>query len=232
MDDLPDKLRRNVVVLSAAILAIAFFNLSFKPTGTLLDFAEVGNVSPFKVWLALGVTLLYTFMRYRFYADTLKDLAAMRRAIEARVRQLVEHAVAAEVRQRIAGRTVRFRLVDAGDLPALEVPELRRKNSERLMPVRTSGSSVTGNGTIPPLPWGNRITVSVFHLKENGEPEGTPTTVKCLVAASILHRGFISITAALLELYSGHFVDVVVPFWLSGLAMLVCLFKLGFYFPH
>ena len=38
MDDLPDKLRRNVVVLSAAIVAINIFHLSFKPSGMLLGF--------------------------------------------------------------------------------------------------------------------------------------------------------------------------------------------------
>jgi len=230
MDDTPDKLRRNVVALAAAILAIAFFHLSFKPTGNLLGFAEVGNISPFKVWLALGVTLLYMFMRYRFYADTLRDLSAMQRAIEARIRQLVEHAVAEEVCRRIAGRPVWFGLVDASDLLQLEEPELRRLNGERLMPVRTRGSVITPSGTIPPLPWGNRITVSVFHLKDDGEPEGTPRTVKCLVLASKMRRGVIWAAAAVLEIYSGHFVDVAVPFVLSGLAMAVCLFNLAFYF--
>lgn len=230
MDDTPDKLRRNVVALAAAILVIAFFHLSFRPTGNLLGFAEVGNVSPFKVWLALGVTLLYMFMRYRFYADTLRDLSEMRRAIEARVRQLVEHAVAEEVRRRITGRPVWFGLVDVPDLPPLEEPELRRLNGGRLIPVRTRGSAVTPTGSVPPLPWGNRITVSVFHLKDDGEPEGTPRTVKCLVSASQMHRGVIWTVAVVLELYSGHFVDVALPFVLSGLAMAVCLFNLAFYF--
>jgi hypothetical protein len=73
MDDTPDKLRRNVVVLSAAILVIAFFRLSFKATGTLLGFAEVSNVSPFKVWLALTATLLYMFLRWRYAVDTEKE---------------------------------------------------------------------------------------------------------------------------------------------------------------
>ncbi|RQM45240.1 hypothetical protein EHZ19_25060 [Paraburkholderia bannensis] len=70
MDDTPDKLRRNVVALSAAILTIAFFHLSFKPTGNLLGLAEVGNVSPFKVWLDLATVLLYVGLRYHHADDT------------------------------------------------------------------------------------------------------------------------------------------------------------------
>ncbi|GAB6847580.1 hypothetical protein [Paraburkholderia kururiensis] len=77
MDDLPDKLRRNVVVLSAAIVAITVFHLSFKPSGTLLGFAEVGNVTPLKVWLALSAVLAYVFLRYWFHDDTDRDLRAL-----------------------------------------------------------------------------------------------------------------------------------------------------------
>ncbi|QCP50236.1 hypothetical protein FAZ95_14230 [Trinickia violacea] len=77
MDDLPDKLRRNVVVLSAAIVAITMFHLSFKPTGTLLGFAEVGNVTPLKVWLALSAVLAYVFLRYWFHDDTDRDQRAL-----------------------------------------------------------------------------------------------------------------------------------------------------------
>jgi hypothetical protein len=43
MDDTSDKLRRNVVALSAAILAVFFLNLSFKPSASLLGIADVGN---------------------------------------------------------------------------------------------------------------------------------------------------------------------------------------------
>ncbi|MBU9219257.1 hypothetical protein KTD55_35025 [Burkholderia gladioli] len=77
MDDLPDKLRRNVVALSAAIVAITVFNLSFKPTGTLLGFAEVGNVTPLKVWLILSALLVYVFLRYWFHDDTNEDRQAL-----------------------------------------------------------------------------------------------------------------------------------------------------------
>lgn len=77
MDDLPDKLRRNVVVLSAAIIATTVFHLSFKPTGTLLGFAEVGNITPMKVWIALTVLLAYVFLRYWFHEETDQELIAL-----------------------------------------------------------------------------------------------------------------------------------------------------------
>lgn len=61
VDDLSGKLRRSVAVLSAAIM---MFGLSFQPTGKLLDFIEVGRVTPLKVWLRLLVVLIYVFWRY------------------------------------------------------------------------------------------------------------------------------------------------------------------------
>ncbi|SOE48684.1 hypothetical protein SAMN05446635_0235 [Burkholderia sp. OK233] len=77
MDDLPDKLRRNVVVLSAAIVAVNVFHLSFKPSGMLLGFAEVGHVTPLKAWLALSAVLVYLFLRYWFYEDTDQELTLL-----------------------------------------------------------------------------------------------------------------------------------------------------------
>ncbi|MFP3733059.1 hypothetical protein SB690_20075, partial [Bacillus sp. SIMBA_006] len=88
----PDTLRRNVVALCAAILAIALFHLTFKPTGNLLGFAEVGNVSPLKVWLALSAVLAYVFLRWRYASDTVMELAVITGEWEAlKSRAAVEH---------------------------------------------------------------------------------------------------------------------------------------------
>ncbi|KAE8755175.1 hypothetical protein FSO04_35805 [Paraburkholderia madseniana] len=59
------------------LLHSTFSHLSFRPTGTLLGFAEVGNVSPFKVWCALGAVLVYAFTRYRFDPATTEAWSAV-----------------------------------------------------------------------------------------------------------------------------------------------------------
>jgi hypothetical protein len=84
MDDLPDKLRRNVVVLSAAIVAITVFHLSFRPTSTLLGFAEIGRVTPLKVWLVLSAVLVYMFLRYWFYEGTDQERALLAQEFQGR----------------------------------------------------------------------------------------------------------------------------------------------------
>lgn len=73
-------------------------------------------------------------------------------------------------------------------------------------------------------------TVSVSHLKD-GRPDGTPMTVRCYVQASSLFRAGTWISASAQAVYSNSFVDVAVPFAMAALAMLVCLFKLAFFFP-
>jgi hypothetical protein len=66
------------------------------------------------------------------------------------------------------------RLEIGSGLQQLNEPSLRRLSGVRLMPVRTRGASVTGSGSTPPLPWGNRITETVFHLKPSISADTSP----------------------------------------------------------
>ena len=114
MDDTPDKLRRNVVILAAAILAISLSDLSFRTNGTLLGFTEVSNVNAFRVWLALTATLVYMFLRWRYAVDTEKKLLD--------IKVLFDGLRARAIKERIASQ-VCARLMDGRSVTVLEEPD-------------------------------------------------------------------------------------------------------------
>ncbi|MEX3961070.1 hypothetical protein AB4Y42_02450 [Paraburkholderia sp. EG286B] len=99
-------------MLSAAILAITLFHLSFKPTGTLLGFAEVGNVTPLKVWLTLSAVLAYMFLRYWFHDDTDRDLSALNEHFQSLRYAAIRQWLSRDARAYLLMRRDRPRLVD------------------------------------------------------------------------------------------------------------------------
>ncbi|MFM0363058.1 hypothetical protein [Paraburkholderia sediminicola] len=223
MDDTPDKLRRNVVVLSAAILAIAFFNLSFKPTGTLLGFAQVGNVTGTKIWVALLVVLLYVFLRYHFCAQTTDERTTMAKDFHGWRQQAVRRCLERAVRTYfLRNRAVTWiegfdRFVDHDieermrrDGPAREVDDL-------VVSVNwNEGHWYTGNAGFQ----FHAIWTSSSYGRGGGNRHdfALPQHLRAQVLANCALR---AVT------YSRGAVDVAVPFGLAALAFLTCTFKLA-----
>lgn len=245
MDDTPDKLRRNIVVLSAAILAIAFFHLSFKPTGTLLGFAEVGNVSAFKVWLALSAVLAYAFLRYRFDAATGESLSAMRDEFDRFVKLAVTHRAERAVSRYLIQGTQHWlpywirdidRFVDqvAKDAAFLGT-DTRPVSAE----IRATRRELSRDSDLfcdeADSPWRGEFT---FTYAAQWEFDGGTSFGSCggysksayIYEMYGLGRPMLLATALLRAPHSKGAIDVVLPFVLSGLAMLVCLYKIAFYF--
>ncbi|HDR8971471.1 hypothetical protein [Burkholderia vietnamiensis] len=224
MDDMPDKLRRNVVVLSAAILAIAFFHLSFKPTGTLLGFAEVGNVSPFKIWVALTATLIYMFLRYRYATETVDEISAVSELFVVIRAQVVEEYIGAAVTghlKRLRPITIFKDLEDFMD----DTLEERMKQFGRASKVDVQVALEK-----PDSWWSGRASVDLYaewiSRASYGRSGGRMPEYRLnwrqrvrVIASSLIRAAGASRAG----------VDVAVPFGLSAVAMLVCLFKLAFY---
>lgn len=66
MIDDDDKLRRNVVIFSAAVLAVTFLDLPIGSISAKLLGAENAQVSVFRVWLLALFTLFYLVIRFSF----------------------------------------------------------------------------------------------------------------------------------------------------------------------
>jgi hypothetical protein len=76
MDDTADKVRRNVVTFSAAIIGMTFLQLKVEKIGILG--IELSGMSPLRVMIALFVVLIYLFLRYHFDENTEKERASSR----------------------------------------------------------------------------------------------------------------------------------------------------------
>jgi hypothetical protein len=225
MDDLPDKLRRNVVVLSAAIVAITVFHLSFRPTGTLLGFAEVGNVTPLKVWLALTAVLVYMFQRYWFDEQTDKERAQLVAEFSSRrFAQIAWHLSSSVEQYFVHQRPLRL-LTDPYDLSDLVPDRLgnagRPKRAAVQVTVERSANSA----------WQGKVRYAV-ELEWASGHRLTPLNggfghfygfqfPGCLAAWIIVRCALRTAT------YSKGAVDTLVPIGLASVAFGICVFQLA-----
>lgn len=68
MDDTPDKVRRNAVTFSAAIIGMSFLQVKIEKLGILG--IELTGISSLRACIALLVVLIYLFLRYHFDENT------------------------------------------------------------------------------------------------------------------------------------------------------------------
>lgn len=228
MDDTPDKLRRNVVVLCAAILAIALFNLSFRPTGTLLGFAEIGNLNAFKVWLALAATLVYLYLRWRYAVDTEKELDEVKQLFGGLRVQAIKERIALQVRANLMhGRGVT--ILDGDD----ELLDDELADRVQMYGRPSYVDAVIGLRKIEGEPWWTgQAGINLFLQWPNGQQYGRRGGNMLDFSLDRRSRAAaltISVWRAAVGSRLG--VDIAVPFVLSGLALLVCMFKMAFFFP-
>lgn len=229
MDDTPDKLRRNVVVLCAAILAIALFHLSFRTTGTLLGFAEVGNVNAFKVWLALTATLVYMFLRWRYAVDTEKELLE--------VKQLFDGLRSRAIKERIASQ-VRAHLMAGRSITVLEQAEALLDDNGLTDRIRLHGrpsyvNPDIGLRKIEAEPWwAGETGIDLFIQWPNGEHYGRSGGSMLVFALDHRSRRVVLVASVWRAAVASRLgVDVAAPFFLSSAAALICVFKLAFFLP-
>lgn len=222
MEDLPDKLRRNVVVLAAAIVAITLFHLSFKPTGTLLGFAEVGNVTPLKVWLALTAVLIYVFLRYWFDEKTDKERALLAEEFDNRRYAAISDHLRRAIERYLEHDRQPSCIADFATLAEQQLssyPDLRARHARVTVSVdlRRDGFS----------PWRGYVRVGFdLHWASGGvQPRkfGSPYRFRIapLRVASIVLRCALG-TAT----YSKSAVDTLVPIGLATVAFAMCIFQL------
>jgi hypothetical protein len=227
MDDTTDKLRRNVVVLAAVILAIAFFDLSFRPTGILLGFAEVGRVSPFKVWLALTVTLLYVVMRYHHSDETLKERAyIVERFRELRRVSTIYRIEAAVRRYFLQGVPVSL-FDEFGDFLDEDIQRHMTRDG------RAKEVDDLQVGTAKPdaaQPWWQGSVGVSFHVIWEGGSYGRSGGSQAAYTLPGAERFRVSAMAALgAATRSRVGVDIGLPYAMAALAALTSLYKLAFF---
>lgn len=221
MDDLPDKLRRNVVVLSAAIVAITVFNLSFKPTGTLLGFAQVGNVTPLKVWLALTAVLVYVFLRYWFDEATDAERGRLAQEFENRRYELVRRRLQRTVERYLVHQRAPRYLIDFDDLAESKLAQLAERGRPA-QAIATAGVDRHGLSL-----WHGEVRYALNlkwasgnHYQSSYGRSYTFQLPRRLVAWIVVSCALSTAT------YSKSAVDTLVPMGLAALAAGMCVYQL------
>jgi hypothetical protein len=229
MDDTPDKLRRNAVVLSAAILVIALFHLSFKTTGTLLGFAEIGNVSAFKVWLALTATLFYMYLRWRYAADTQAELLDVIGLFSALRTGAIKQQIASNLRTHLTnGRPVTVLLKPAEFLDEALIERLGSHGRASQVGLSVSLRQMTDSDPW----WTGRAGIGLFVEWPNGQRYGRNGGNMLEFSLNRRLRVLILIVSAWRAATASRIgVDIAVPFGLTAIAALTCLYQLAFFVP-
>lgn len=220
MDDLPDKLRRNVIVLSAAIVAITVFHLSFRSTGTLLGFAEVGNVSPLKVWLALAAVLAYMFLRYWFHDETNSERALLAQEFDSRRYALITRQLQRTIERYLLHKRAPRYLIDFDDFAEEQLARLADRGCIK----RATAAVSLDRDEHSPWQGGVRCALELEWASNHyrsGIGRRYQFQLPRRVAAWIIFRCALG-TAT----YSKSAVDVLVPIGLAALAAGMCLFQL------
>ncbi|ADG20896.1 hypothetical protein [Paraburkholderia atlantica] len=222
MDDLPDKLRRNVVVLSAAIVAITVFNLTFRPTGTLLGFAEVGHLTPLKIWLALSAVLAYMFLRYWFYEGTDQERALLAQEFQGRRYAMIKRHLERALERHLVHSQALACVTDFGKFPdaQLAVCFADRGPAMRADAVATVEADQHS-------PWRGKVGYTFDlqwstgnHYSSSGGQRFDFHLARCFAVWTVLRCALGTAT------YSKSAVDVLVPIALAGVAAIMCLYQL------
>jgi hypothetical protein len=112
MDDIQDKVRRNLVVVAAAVILIQLLHVEISPKATDVSIFTVSKVSQLKFWILALAVLVYLFQRYWFdkatrdqSADTVKEFHALRtpRIIEKLRREIRGHVDTGKVPKFVEG---------------------------------------------------------------------------------------------------------------------------------
>lgn len=77
MEDTQDKVRRNLVVFSAAIVIGWFLDLKMTDMSKLLVSTNIANVDAGRIWIVILAVLIYLILRYRFDSYTDSQIASL-----------------------------------------------------------------------------------------------------------------------------------------------------------
>jgi hypothetical protein len=224
MEDTPDKVRRNVVTLSAGIVLFWFLDLQLSNGINFFGIAPLRQVSPFKLWICATVALIYMFLRYRFdkgaaaqFLQVREDSqAVLRKFLEPRVNRKLMSVISSEKPVESDGN---IRLFYESEPLELVLPNRWRS---------TGTSPHMQTAILMPSIWRKRVQVQVSGDFTWTVGAGTSSIFLCEAEIPIHHYvGLLCWTPLRVLLYSKSSVDVIVPFVLAGAALLVCLSKLA-----
>lgn len=220
-----DKIRRNLVVFSTAIIVGAFLSVRIDGSMKLLGIAEIAKPEPWKVWFVLAAMVLYQLVRYRFDGETGQLFVQARDFLR---------GVAAPRVGRYLSRRLHRDILRTGTSPVLESNVLTDAIIDLSRPQVPGQSVGRGEWVLASLSmtgmheggvWQGRHHFSIGIVA--GDSTRATTTYADYKAPKHV-RVPISIRAVLLLIfYSKIGIDLLFPFLVGFSALGVCLWKLS-----
>lgn len=219
-----DKIRRNLVVFSTAILVGAFLNVKIEGSAKLLGIAEIAKPEPWKVWFVLSALVIYQLTRFRFDGGTGLLLHSakeyLRNVTAPRVGNYLVRRLGRDIRR--SGQSpvlVSTVLVDAiRNLEVLDVPgQLHSRTDEWKL------ASLTMTGAHEGGIWKGR---HYFDVVTSAGESMRSTRTYADYSVPVLARPFIAARSLFqLVFYSKIGVDLLFPYLVGFGALGVCAWK-------
>lgn len=227
IEDSGDKLRRNLVMVSTAVLVGAFLDVQVSATAKLLGVAEIQNLTPWKIWLVLGIALVYFILRYRFDGLTEKLATKARAGFSAIARPMVVSYVNRAVKSTLIYGRPNKRLAVEGLQNAIRERSDSYSRTSTYRPLNPSKPvSLSLTGDLRGQLWKGGLLfefgVAPLATTANGGTgfEYVDYEIPRLV------RGVISLFAFLrLLTYTKVGVDLLFPYFVGLLALATCVWK-------
>ncbi|WP_397452547.1 hypothetical protein [Pseudomonas sp. NA-150] len=216
MEDLPEKLRRNVMFIGTLILSTWIFDLKIKVSETVFGFIDIGNITPIKIWISLLVALVYFSLRH-IYSDQVKsDFKLMK----------VEHQT---LRIRNAYRTLNKRMriyFKTGLLPTW-LPQLIPDSAADLFPFKNPMFKIRVSSLDSSCAAG-AISLSYKVLGKNGEEYSSMAGTNLYDFTLSRHERMKIFIASTIRTatFSKAAVDVLAPFIIASTGLIICVSKL------
>lgn len=226
IEDTRDKVRRNLVVMSSAIIVIAYLKLNTVAAIPFLPEELKKNVSAFDFWVIVSIALMYLFMRYHLDENSIegrKDLVAHFRDMTV---IKMDRIILKDIKRYF--RTERKPRYCAENEPALA--EYKKFLSTLFTPRNSliETFTISWNGGTP-TNWQGLISVKAVCHTKGKYPRKFDTSISNVMSYQL--TGDARFTTSLYALfrtisYSGSAYETLVPYFLTVCAACVCGHKL------
>lgn len=226
MEDTPDKIRRNVVVFSAAVVIGWFLNLKVMDISKLFWSADFSHVSVARLWIVVLAVLTYLLLRYRFDNSTNSQLVSLSEGLEEKRKNYVYQYLCREL-QKINRSGKISPIFGTSLLEEIEhqKEELQNEHNQKYSwqlyadSPWSEGTPIEDADTI----WNGRIHISEKYFSDGDHP-------RRMDHSGLLHdfsvplggRAWVEIhTFTHVALYSKSAVDLIAPIALAYAALLI-----------
>lgn len=217
MDDSPDKLRRNVMLICCIIISIVMFDFKIEPSGSFLSVIKIGNISPIKLWLSLSTLLIYFFLRYIYSDQITTDTKRMKKDYAQLRLKSTYKLITKQIKRYLNTGKQPSYLIKA--LPPLNLRQIHLTEKPKKFRVSFTEVENYSNGAI-------KLT-----YRKATEQLGRPHTVETLNNLTFVipkknqALAFAS-TIARTATISKSSVDLITPIFLSAISFIVCIYNI------